>query len=365
MSCYKLVAYLENTTLEATTYYSDQHIAVTSEYVRIGEHTFPPSDIDSGDVRTRILVAPVSREYLLIGSILALYLVGMLVALFRGAMAVILGISKFVNVYAQDWLDFIFPVISAFMSLFLLFMFRGPRLSVTLKLRSGRTSDSTSIKWMSPIMGFGHAVSVTALGDALRKVAPHARFTVQGKALEAENAPPPENTLYWDGTTAVTPEYVQYRGKRLPIAGITNTEISVHKPNSIWFLLPHLFSTPVTLLISVSMIVTNPPIVQDGVTYFSRLWLFALSLLFISVPIVFGHVSKLRRRNKDSIYIVKVGGFFGRYNPDVLFTTEILHTPDQTHANNVRATLEYAVSRRTEYPIVEVERTPLAGYQGT
>ena len=316
----------------------------------MGQHTLPPSAIDAYEVRVRLLGFSGRGPFVAWG-LFALLGIGFVVALCRVAWGVFTGVSEPENVYAQDLFDFLLPVASFPTVLFLLFVFRGARMSVVLRLKPGPASAGSTVMWIAPKATKDAAGRVAILVDALHRVAPHARMIPRGKPVEFPDSSEPQNALYWDGTTAVTTDYViykRYKHQRLPVADITQVSITVPVVYSyIWVL--HAFNSLVLSALSGMQLIANPPVIQNGVALLPRLWLWALATLIL-MPVLFASwIEGFRNRNANKLYTVMVHGRFGRSNSDVILPIEILSTASEEHAKKVGSAIQQAVGWRAEF----------------
>ena len=342
----------------ATVYYQDDNISVSDEQVRVGEHTFPPSVIDAYEARTRILGLHSRWQYLLVWGLLALCILGVGATFVRSVQSTFRGVSEPESVYAQDWLDFILPVSFFLLSCFLLFIFRGPSVGIALKLKSGAAPVGSIVIWLAPGTNKGVAVNVATLLDALHKVAPHARLISGGKTVEFHDSPPPQDALYWDGTTAVTNDYMRYKEHTLPVADITQVRVALGNSDSpLWVL--NGFNALFLSAIFGFQFLTNPPVMLDGVTMFPRQWLFALAMLCLVPVIISSTLRAFRDRKNSTVYTVTV---HGRFNRDVILPMDILVTSDEEHAQQVRVAIEQVIGRHMQHRGTNyVRRVPAIG----
>lgn len=182
-----------------------------------------------------------------------------------------------------------------------------------------------------------------------------------GKSIEIQGSSPPEDALYWDGVTVVTPYYVRYNQHTLPVADITQVRIAVQSSQSALWVLQG-FNALILSLLSGVQLLSNPPVIQDGVILFPRLWLFPLAVLLLMPVLITSSVQAFRRRKVGRQYTVTVHGRFGRSNRDVILPIEILYTYSQEHANKVRAAIQQALGWRAHhYDTIETQAVPGIG----
>jgi hypothetical protein len=216
-----------------------------------------------------------------------------------------------------------------------------------LRLKPGSASEGASIMWVAPEAAYDAPNKVSILADALHKAATHAVLMSKGKAVQFPDSSPPQDALYWDGTTAVTTDYVHNRHHALPVGDIMEVRIAVQSTQYAWVLGG--FNALFLSIMFSSQFLTNLPVTQDGGVLIPRLWLVAIGMLFLMPIIISSAVQAYRHRKSSKIYIVTAYGRLGRYNRDVIVPVEVVSTYSEEHANAVRSAIRQAIGWRAHY----------------
>ena len=362
MSCYKLVAYLENTTLEATTYYIGDGVIISSQHISVDEQVIRLADIRSYDVQTKAIGLHWRWEYLLAFVTLGLLVIGALVSLWRLVEIISSGGSIAADNYITDWRDFLFPVAVVAATLVFMFIIKRPKVLMHLNLvpQAGEAGQQK----ISRLVSCTTLMEASNLTQALRK-ALHTGPTSDNSFVPRPIGNEwPEPVIYEDDNAYITDSKLWLAGKVYTVAPIQAVRVKQQSQRLVWAIAVLIWLGLIafyTVRSLVTLFSAPAPALSDSGLWITQSWLLSVAFILLQLGFLYRIVMNflyMRSMKKLSgpepapkdaghVYSLIIQGKFGRYNKDVILSETAFTTSDKQQADNIKSAIEWAIYRQT------------------
>lgn len=327
--------------MEAAIYFSNDDALVSSTQIRLGSYAFSPADVQSFDVRVKMLGMYRRWELALAWLPPALWVLAFFISIARFMSDFVHGTLGDPNSYANDFVGFL-PALGSLLGLVIYpWLIREPTALFSVTLR-----DSVLVEAGETIRGAISAINMIGsltLGDALSKASGLTPLSSRKKYSMANPADIDwgEPVLYEDAFAKVNIERAWLAGNLYRIADLDNVRVNVSSDSRYYVvrLLLGIIWSSLVLFQNLPTLLTKWPLIENGTLLFPQEWLTSFSILVMLIAaalvvIKFYIVSRKRLQPKHTATVLLTGRL-GRYDRKVVFTQVALVTSDVQQANLV------------------------------
>lgn len=324
--------------MEPRVYYKSKAITVGDNAISIGSRLVSPAEVQSFDVRLRWLGLYKPWHYVLFWPLFALVILGWFVTPVRWVEHFLGRTPTLAGEYAQDWLDFIFPVAAILLGLFYWLIIKGPRIIYRIVVNAGSGEASETILGSdSALVVRGSLTLVAALQRATQKTALSTDTTgvIHGSTV-----------FYADGLARVASDFVEIGTRRYALPLITSVAIK-RQQQSRYISLYHMVWFPIWLVWYLWQLLSHLPYRENGVLLIPTIFLAYLSLLPLIIPAIMSFkLAFTAWKNPKPTYVLTLLGRFGQYNKDVVLPSDVLTSPDGEQLARIKAAIDTALDER-------------------